>query len=263
MLLKRSLLLASAGVLAASPLLAQSRVTSPVKQFGHNIGDDYFLSSAPPSASLRKVNPVRIALYDQYGGLITSGWTRFIFDQFEFPYQVVYPQGLDAGVLKDFDVLILPDGATLGRVSGGRGGGGGRGPAIDSALIPPEYRKRLGAMSVARTLPQINAFLEAGGTVLTVGTATNLAYQLGLPVANALVDSAGQSLPRTKFYVPGSILRVQVDTTSPLAFGMRGAADMYFYNAPAFRLLPGADAAGLKKVVWIDTPTPLRSGWAR
>jgi len=222
------------------------------------------VGTAPPAASVRSLKPLRIALYDQYGGLITSGWTRFIFDQFEFPYQVVYPQGLDAGILKDFDVLILPDGATLGRVTGGRGGGGGGGgnANIDPQSIPAEYRNRLGALTVAKTLPQLRAFLEAGGTVLTVGTATNLAYQLGLPVTNALVDSAGQALPQTKFYVPGSILRVQVDTTSPLAFGMRGAADMYFYNAPAFRLLPGADAAGLKKVVWIDTPTPLRSGWA-
>jgi hypothetical protein len=117
-------------------------------------------------------------------------------------------------------------------------------------------------MTPAKTLPQIKTFLENGGTVLTIGTATNLAYQLGLPVANALVDSAGAPLPQTKFYVPGSILRVAVDTASPLARGMRGSADMYFYNAPGFRLLAGADAAGVKRVAWVDSPTPLRSGWA-
>jgi hypothetical protein len=43
---------------------------------------------------------------------------------------------------------------------------------------------------------------------------------------------------------------------------MRSAADMYYDNAPAFRFLPGAEGAGLRRVAWIDTPTPLRSGWA-
>lgn len=225
----------------------------------------WIASTAPPNASMRKVSPVRIALYDQYGGMITSGWTRFIFDQFEFPYQVVYPQDLDAGALKNFDVLVLPDGATIGRVTGGRGGGGGGGAgaaAIDPETIPAEYRHRLGAMTAATTLPQIKSFLENGGTVLTIGTATNLGYQLNLPIANALTDSAGARLPQTKFYVPGSILRVQLDSTNPVARGMRSSADMYFYNAPAFKLLPGADAAGVKRIAWIDTPTPLRSGWA-
>jgi hypothetical protein len=222
-------------------------------------------SSAPPSASLRKVNPVRIALCDQYGGLITSGWTRFIFDQFEFPYTVVYPQDIDAGNLKSrFDVLLLPDGVSIGRRLGGRGGGGGGGGGsnIDPSTIPAEYRNRLGALTEAKSLPQIKQFLEQGGTVLAIGSAVTTGYALGLPILNALADSTGRTLPQTKFYVPGSILRVQIDTTSPLAYGMRGVADMYFYNSPAFRLQSGATAAGVKAVASIDNATPLRSGWA-
>lgn len=85
---------------------------------------------------------------------------------------------------------------------------------------------------------------------------------MNLPIANALVDSAGTPLPQTKYYVPGSILRVRVDTTDALAYGMRGFADMYHYNSPAFKLLPGAEAAGVRRIAWVDTPTPLRSGWA-
>src|SRR5512132_2783424 len=69
-------------------------------------------------ASLKRVRPARIALWDQYGGAITSGWARFVLEQFEFPYQVVYPPSLDAGnLIAKFDVLILPDGANFGRPS--------------------------------------------------------------------------------------------------------------------------------------------------
>ena len=235
-------------------------ITDTQRERGFVVGS---VPSAPADALLYPVKPVRIALYDQYGGLITSGWTRFIFDQFEFPYQVVYPQDVDAGNLKNrFDVLILPDDARLGRVTGCRPGGGGGRQVIDPQSVPAEYRNRVGALTVAKSLPQIRQFLEEGGTVLAVGTATNVACQLGLPIANALVDSAGQPLPQTKLYVPGSILRVQVDTTSPLAYGMRGAANMYYDDAPGFRLLPAADTAGVKRVAWIDSPASLRSGWA-
>jgi hypothetical protein len=208
------------------------------------------------AASLRRVRPMRIALWDQYGGAITSGWARFILEQFEFPYEVVYPPTLDAGnLISKFDVLILPDGATFQRANA-------RGPRINPEDVPAEYRERIGAMTVARTVPQLQEFLNAGGTVLAIGSATELGAQLQLPIANALADSAGRALPRTRFYVPGSILTMRVDTTNLLAQGMRPETDFYYDNAPAFRLLPAAEARGIKRIVWIDNPNPLHSGWA-
>ncbi|MFL5564022.1 MAG: M14 metallopeptidase family protein [Gemmatimonadaceae bacterium] len=217
---------------------------------------DNFDTDVSPS-SLRRIRPARIALWDQYGGSITSGWARFILEQFEFPYQVVYPPTLDAGnLISKFDVLILPDGATFGRPNARSG------PRINPEDVPAEFRDRVGSMSVARTVPQLQEFLNAGGTILAVGSATDLGAQLQLPIANALVDSAGRALPRTKFYVPGSILSMRVDTTAAVAEGVRPVTDFYYDNAPAFRLLPGAEARGVKRVVWIDGPTPLRSGWA-
>jgi hypothetical protein len=217
---------------------------------------DAFNTELSPT-SLRPIRAPRIALWDQYGGAITSGWARFILEQFEFPYQVVYPPVLDAGnLISKFDVLILPDGANFGRPNA-RGG-----PRINPEDIPAEYRDRLGSMTVAKTVPRILEFLNAGGTVLAIGSATDLAIQLQLPIASALVDSSGRALPRTRFYVPGSILSVRVDTTAALAQGLRPVTDFYYDNAPGFRLLPGAEARGVKRIAWIDGPTPLRSGWA-
>ena len=43
---------------------------------------------------------------------------------------------------------------------------------------------------------------------------------------------------------------------------MTGNVDVFFDESPAFRLGPGAEAAGVKKVAWYDSKTPLRSGWA-
>jgi hypothetical protein len=56
-----------------------------------------------------------------------SGWTRWLFEQYEFPFEVVYPAALDKGDLKTkFDVLVFASGA-INRGGGGRGGGGGGG----------------------------------------------------------------------------------------------------------------------------------------
>ena len=62
--------------------------------------------SAAPSAEALKLNKVRIGLWDRYGGSMPSGWTRWLFEQFEFPFELVYPQTLDAGDLNaKFDAI--------------------------------------------------------------------------------------------------------------------------------------------------------------
>ena len=64
-----------------------------------------------PAGDAMKLKPVRIGLWDQYGGSMPSGWTRWLFEQYQFPFEVVYPQTLDAGNLNaKFDVLVFVDG---------------------------------------------------------------------------------------------------------------------------------------------------------
>ncbi len=208
-------------------------------------------------SSLNRLRAPRIALWDQYGGAITSGWGRFVLEQFEFPYEIVYPPAIDAGdLIKKYDVLILPDGVSFGRPNARAGA------RVNPEDVPAEYRDRVGNLTAAKTVPQLQEFLNAGGTILAIGSATDIGIQLQLPIANALLDSAGRALPRNRFYVPGSILTMRVDTTAALAQGLRPVTDFYYDNAPAFRLLPAAEARGIKRVVWIDGPAPLRSGWA-
>jgi Zinc carboxypeptidase len=213
-----------------------------------------------PSGDLMKINPVRIGLWDTYGGSMASGWTRWLLEQYEFPFQVVFPKTLDAGNLASkFDVLIFVDGAIPMR----DGYGGGQPSA---ASIPAEFRDSLGLVSVSRTVPELRKFVEAGGTLLTIGSSTSIGYHLGLPVRNALVDrSSGGvevALPSEKFYVPGAILEARVDTSNPLAYGLESRVNIFFDNSQAFRLLPEAGLNGIKAVAWIDGPKPLKSGWA-
>ena len=117
-------------------------------------------------------------------------------------------------------------------------------------------------MTADRTIPQIRAFIENGGTVVALSdSAMNLAQQLKLPIENHLMEN-GDEIPASKFFVPGSVLSAKVDTTHPLAAGMQERTDVFFDNSPVFELGPGAEAAGVRAFAWFDSPAPLRSGWA-
>ncbi|HMB81305.1 MAG TPA: hypothetical protein VKI43_14605, partial [Vicinamibacterales bacterium] len=218
-----------------------------------------------PAGDAMKLKPVRIGLWDQYGGSMPSGWTRWLFEQYEFPFEVVFPGTLDAGNLNaKYDVLVFVDGGIPER-DGGAGGGGGFGGQPPADSIPAEFRNTLGRVTVAKTVPELKKFAENGGTVLTIGSSTALGRHLGLPVRDALVERVAgveRQLPREKYYIPGSILEARIDNTQPLAFGMGDRAMVFYDESPAFRLQPDAAMKGVKPIAWYDSPTPLRSGWA-
>jgi hypothetical protein len=225
------------------------------------------LAKAPTGDALKQ-KTVRIGLADVYGGNMPSGWLRFIFEKFEFPYEVVYPQAIDAGQLKDkYDVLIFPDGILrVGTSEVARGGEGFAGAQPKPETIAAEFRPWLGTYTKAKSVPALKEFAEAGGTVLTIGSSTSLSEALSLPVVNGLTElnAAGlpQPLPAERFYIPGSLLRAQVDNTNPLAYGMPSSLDVFFDRSPAFRLLPSAALGGVAAVSWYQGDHVLDSGWA-
>ncbi|MHB8839268.1 MAG: peptidase, partial [Gemmatimonadaceae bacterium] len=212
-------------------------------------------------AGAQKLTAPRIALFDRYGGQMPSGHTRWLLEQFGMPYTDVYPQELDAGNLRSkYDVIVFPDGSIPAAAGAGgrRGGFGGMGP--DTNSLPPELRKMVGAVTAEKTVPQLKAFMEAGGRVVTIGSSTSLAQHLGLPVENYLTEG-GKPLPQEKYYVPGSILRASFDTTAMVAKGMGAQANVFYDNSPVFKLGPDAASKGIKRIAWYEK-APLVSGWA-
>jgi hypothetical protein len=246
-------------------IAATPATTSMLAQLARTNGVSAEGTTARPEAGARALHPLRIALWDQYGGSMPSGHTRWLLEQYEFPFEIVYPRTLDAGNLASrYDVIVLPSGAVPAR--DGQGRNGYLESAVDSLAVPAEFRNRLGRVTLARTVPQLREFLNAGGTIVAVGTSATLGMHLGLPMTDALLEhtaaGADRPLPADKFYVPGSILRVETDTTQLVDYGMPRDVDVFYDNSPAFRL--GSDAAtkGVHRIAWFASPTPLRSGWA-
>ncbi len=231
-----------------------------------DLGITVHAMASAPAGELLRVKPIRVGVVDVYGGNMPTGWTKWLFEQFELPYDVVYPQALDAGDLRSkFDVLVFPDGsARFAENTGGRGGRGGAGVNADG--IPPEFRAWLGATSREKTIPELKRFVEAGGTIVAIGGATSMAEPLGIPVKSYLTekgpDGRARALPQEKFYIPGSLLKMTVDNKSPLAYGMPESADVMFDNSPAFRLEPDAALKHTSTVAWFSGPKLLSSGWA-
>jgi hypothetical protein len=217
-----------------------------------------FTGAAKPKGDALKLKPVRIALWDQYGGSMPSGWIRYILEKFDFPFDVVYPPTFDAGDLRaQYDVILLPDGSFENQASAGSSFSGADPSRL--ANVPDEWRARIGRLSAEKSVPQLKAFMEQGGTVITIGSATRLASLLQLPVADALLNAEGKRLRREEFYVPGSVLEARLDTGHPLAAGMPERVYVFFDESPAFKL--DANASGIRNVAWYEK-NPLRSGWA-
>jgi hypothetical protein len=220
--------------------------------------DAHAVGQAPHGETLLLKKP-RIGLVDLYGGLMPVGWTRFIFDQFEFSYTVVRPQELDAGKLKaKYDVLIFVDGAYRPPQGVVRSSQASR-DRFEPESIPKEYRSWLGSVT-EKTATQLDAFTRAGGSVVAIGSSNYLADPLKLPVEDGMIDpKTGKSMLRTSFYSPGALLTATVDNTQPLAYGMPARVSVFYDNSPIFRPSVGA---GVSKVAWFEGEKVLASGWA-
>ncbi|GGI26863.1 peptidase [Pedobacter mendelii] len=223
-------------------------------------------ASAPKNKT--KITAGRIALWDTYGGSMASGWVRWMMEQYHYNATVIYPQDIDAGDLKSkYDVIIFVGGAIPALPNAGATGRGGGGfGASSSQDVPDEFKKQTGRITAEKSIPQLKKFLEDGGKIVTIGSSTNLAYHLQLPVRNAMVEIVNgteKRLPDEKYYVPGSVLNVKVDNKQQANWGMEHEADVYFDNSPVFKLTGDAITSGkIKPLMWFNSATPLRSGWA-
>jgi hypothetical protein len=217
-----------------------------------------------PTDISNKVQPLRVALWDRYGGSMSSGWVRWIFEQYHFPFNLVYAKEIDAANLNEkYDVIVFVEGA-IPALKGGAASLEERAPKETD--IPEMYKAQLGSITAQKSIPALQSFLNNGGKVVTIGSSANLAYHLNLPVRNALVEmvnGAERNLPGEKFYIPGSVMQVEVDNNYTPNWGMQNKADVYFSSSPVFKLAPEAIAQKqVTPLAWYATASTLRSGWA-
>src|SRR5688572_3788931 len=136
----------------------------------------------------------RIALYQSYAPSMDEGWTRWILDAYEIPFTTVRDADVrGANLHARFDAIILPS-QSPGDLENGRREGS----------VPSELAGGLGAAGVRA----LTDFVRRGGTLIALEQSSRFAIdKLALPV-RAVARGTGD----TEFFIPGSILSLDLDT---------------------------------------------------
>jgi len=205
--------------------------------------------AASPGEHLRALYRSSVPSHDE-------GWTRWLFDTKCFPYAILTDKELRNGVTVykpspgltvKYPAIVIPDQSARTLFEGYR-----------ANTMPPEVSGGIGEQGV-RTL---RTFVESGGTLIFLNRASNFAIeQFKLPVRNVVAG-----LPRTEFYVPGSILRIELDASHPLAKGMPQQTIAWAEDSPVFEVadVAGASVPATNVHVVASYPAdknPLLSGW--
>ena len=188
----------------------------------------------------------RVALYKPWTANMDEGWTRWVLEQFDLPFVTLGDSLVRAGSLRArFDVIVLPHMSVREMERG-----------YSDSIVPPQYAGGL----AERGMKELEQFARDGGILVLLDGATELAtrrFGLGIRAirpagddasaqpssdssrASPPVDSTRGRAPAA-LYAPGSILRVDVDTTHALTYGMPAAAAVYFTNSVTFEVPPAS-----------------------
>ena len=235
-------------------------IQKAVKEEGLKIDEISYVTT-----NAKALTSLRVGLWDKYGGSMSSGWLRWILEKHHFDFTRIYAKEINEGNLNaKYDAIIFVEGAIPAIVPEAPSPYEEKEPALDE--IPSEFHYMVGKISAEKSIPAIKSFIEQGGSVITIGSSANLAYQLKLPVKNALVEMVAgkeKALPGEKFYIPGSVMQMTVATNNEANWGMKEKTDVYFNMSPVFKIQADAIANGqVTPLGWYASASTLRSGWA-
>jgi hypothetical protein len=188
-----------------------------------------------PDVSALELGPIHIGLYRSWVANMDEGYTRWLFEQYEFPFENIYDADVKAGQLNGrFNVIVLPSEPNARPLSMDLR----EDRAIKNILygyaqgtVPPQYT---GGITEAGA-ENLRQFVERGGTLVCVGTSSLFAIdQFHLPVKDTLLG-----LETKEFYCPGSLVRIVNETDHPVAYGMEESCAGLFWNNNGFELEPG------------------------
>jgi len=173
---------------------------------------------------IKELKKVRVGLYQSYSANMDEGWTRLLLENYQFDFKTMYNKDFKNKKLKDnFDVIIIPDMGGEVIKTGKPGGENAR----YYTPKPADYEGGIEKEGV----DNLKSFIEKdGGYLLTIGQACNFAIEdLGLKVTNVL-----KNVRNDDFYCPGSLLRINLDVSNPIAYGMDSESIGYLSQSMAF-----------------------------
>jgi len=183
----------------------------------------------------------RVGLYRSYAAPIDEGWTRWVFDTWKVPYVSVVDSVVRAGKLREhFEVIVLPDQSPHELFDG----------------LPRQYPAPYAGGLGQEGVEALRQFVTDGGTLVALNDASRFVVEhLLLPVRNVL-----ESVADDEFYAPGSIFRLELDPSDPIARGMPAQSVAWYESGPAFEVLDSSAARVVARYP-ADADKVLLSGW--
>lgn len=191
----------------------------------------------------------KVGLYKSSVPSMDEGWTRWLFkgtcleneslndsevrknnfDQKKLPFGGMALRLIAEGKLDPkYKTIIFPDQPTAQILNG-----------FAKDTMPDEYTGGVGKEGVEN----LKKFVEAGGTLVFLNRSSDFAIeQFNLPIRDVT-----KGLARKDFYIPGSILRTELDTTNPIAKGMPAQSIAWFENGPVFEVVPGVSSPTVRE----------------
>jgi len=216
-----------------------------------NSGVNFQSFSTGIKPGMRTVKRNRVGMYRRYwGGNMDEGWTRFLLEQFNFPYKTIRDDVFKKGNMnKSYDVIILPSdspGMITGKISE-------RLKKYMGKDIPKKYQSGIGEDGIRN----LKKFVEQGGTLVTFGRS----YKFAVEEFDLQIKNVTDKLSSDEFFCGGSTLKADFDTNNPLAWGMPAHGLVLFVSSPAFEVTPGRHNEDYKTIVRYKSENILKSGW--
>ena len=185
-----------------------------------------------------------VGLYKSYSESMDEGWTRWIFDTWDIPYESIENPQMrgGGGDLQRYDAIVIPDMSPRAINQG-----------LPGDVYPPQYAGGIGRAGA----DALRTYVTQGGTLVVFNAASMFAIDaFALPIRNVL-----EGLDTQEFYAPGTLFRMDLDTDHALTANMSDGAAVWFQRSPAFAITdPTADVRVVGRYP-ADPDAVLLSGW--
>jgi hypothetical protein len=178
----------------------------------------------------------RIALLETYYHAMDAGWTRYVLDSYNIPFNTIRPDEVQKiDFEKDYDVLIVPDEKKSVLLTG----------SFQSEneqyfmKYPPEYLRGMEEEGYEKILK----FIGNGGKAIAWRDATELfsgiqkisnddktKEEFEFPVKNV-----SENIVKQGFSCPGSLLKINLKKDHPITYGMPSSVGVFHRDGPIFK----------------------------
>ncbi len=163
----------------------------------------------------KTLSPIKVGIYKSWAANIDEGWTRWVLEQFEFDLDTLHNAEIQ-GDLTKYDAIIIPS-QSSDRIFHG----------YSEGFMPPKFT---GGIELSG-LGSLDKYVKQGGVLITFDAASDFAIQqFGLPIQNVTKNLSPKS-----FFIPGSLVKINTDTSSQLGFGMQPETAASFSRSRAFK----------------------------